>query len=219
MEQLTAIISQGTIWLSQFYQTQYPQLVVTKGYRFVCTWVYLSTSNTERVLTESGFWGYIFYSNRLLIVISLRGLDKYEHIWSERKTYATKSEKGTKKSVDLRYHPKSKYDLLSTAKKKELAAWNKSNGRTFDSQPHGERGYDKRRHTGDDKKLSKSNKNWEGKISSLILSNNKNLKPCIIYWSWMMPLSQVCNYILVQLRLLRKLCLLNQLSQLWKVRR
>ena len=46
-EQLTDKISQGTIWLSQFYQTQYPQLAGTKRYSSVCTWVYLPPTLKE----------------------------------------------------------------------------------------------------------------------------------------------------------------------------
>ena len=38
---------------------------------------------------------------------------------------ATKSGKGTKTGVNLRYHPKPEYDLLYPAKKKELDAWKK----------------------------------------------------------------------------------------------
>ena len=39
-------------------------------------------------------------------------------------------------------------------------------------QHHGEIGNDKFRHTGNEKRLSKSNKKWEGNISSLIASIN-----------------------------------------------
>ena len=95
---------------------------------------------------------------------------------SEGLTGAMKSGKGIKTGVNLQYHPKPEYDLLSPAKNKELADWKKSNGRTFDPQPHRERGNGKCCHTGNDKRSSKSHKKWEGKISSLIASNNEKFE-------------------------------------------
>ena len=50
---------------------------------------------------------------------------------------AMKSGKGTKTCVDLQYHPKPEYEMISPTKKKEFAAWKKSNGGTFDPQTHG----------------------------------------------------------------------------------
>ena len=79
---------------------------------------------------------------------------------SDGLTGVMKSGKGTKTGVNLQYHPKPEYDLLSPAKNKELADWKKSNGRTFDPQYHRERGNDKRRHTGNYKRLSKLHRNW-----------------------------------------------------------
>ena len=47
--------------------------------RFIFTYVHISTSHTTRVVAENGFGNciYIFYSNRLSMVINLRILDKY----------------------------------------------------------------------------------------------------------------------------------------------
>ena len=95
---------------------------------------------------------------------------------SDGLTGVMKSGKGTKTGVNLQYHPKPEYDLLSPAKNKELANWKKSNGRTFDPQPHREICNGKCFHTGNDKRSSKLHKKWEGKIYSLIASNNEKFE-------------------------------------------
>ena len=68
---------QGVIWLIQSSLTQHPQLVTLRRRRFICTWVYLSTSHTTRVFVGSGFWAciYIFDSNQSYIAINFRVID------------------------------------------------------------------------------------------------------------------------------------------------
>ena len=68
---------QGIIWLSQSSLTQHHQLVVLRRRRFIFICVHKITSHTTRVVTKSGFWDYVFYSNRSSIFIHLQGLDKY----------------------------------------------------------------------------------------------------------------------------------------------
>ena len=67
----------GIIWLSQSSLTQHHKMVVLIRCRFICTLVRLSTFHTTAVVEKCGFRDYIFYSNRSLNFISLRGLDKY----------------------------------------------------------------------------------------------------------------------------------------------
>ena len=40
-------------------------------------WVHISSSHTTRVVAKIGCWDYIFDPNQSLIVVNLRGLDKY----------------------------------------------------------------------------------------------------------------------------------------------
>ena len=39
------------------------------------------------LVAEIGFWGYMFYSNKLLVIMNLWGLDKYEHKRLDIRTY------------------------------------------------------------------------------------------------------------------------------------
>ena len=43
-----------------------------------------SNYHTKRVVAESGFWGYMFDSNQLLMVMNFWGLDNYECKPSDR---------------------------------------------------------------------------------------------------------------------------------------
>ena len=54
--------------------------------RFICTLVNLSASHTTILVSESGFGGYIFYSDQLFIIVNLWVLYKYERKQPDRQT-------------------------------------------------------------------------------------------------------------------------------------
>ena len=62
---------------------QYPKLAASRSHRLICTWVHLSTPHTTRIFTESGIWDYMFYSNKLLVIINLWRLDQYDRKQAE----------------------------------------------------------------------------------------------------------------------------------------
>ena len=69
---------QDIIWLIQYSQMQHTQLVGSMRCTLIFTWVHLSTPHNTRQVTESGIWYYIFYLNKLLMIINFLGFDRDE---------------------------------------------------------------------------------------------------------------------------------------------
>ena len=78
LQRQQCMVIKGIIWLIQSSLTHHQQLVILRRCGFICTYVHLSTHHTKRVLAVSEFWDciYIYYSNRLSMVVILWGIDK-----------------------------------------------------------------------------------------------------------------------------------------------